>query len=180
MISEERLKELAELLKIPQAEHPERLFAERRIKDTDLVVYDLGCGRHKTIPRAIGVDIKRVTDIRASIDCLPMIECGTVDVVISRHSLEHLIDPVKALREWYRILKPFGRIILVLPDHEFIDTMDYRTGNGVHLHAYTRSSLANLVDALGLFVILEDATVISGWTFGMVIEKGEQNDKQTH
>ena len=173
MISEERLKELTELLKIPQAEHPERLFAERRIKDTDLVVYDLGCGRHKTIPRAIGVDIKRVTDIRASIDCLPMIKSDSVDAIISRHSLEHLIDPVKALREWHRILKPFGRAILVLPDHEFIDTMDFQLSSGVHLHAYTRASLANLVNALGMFVIEEIATVISGWTFGMVIQKGE-------
>ena len=171
MVSEERLRELGELLKIPQITHPERLFVERRIKDTDKVIYDLGCGRHKTIPRAIGIDIKRVTDIRASIDCLPMIESGTVDVVISRHSLEHLIDPVKALKEWNRILKPFGRMILVIPDHEFVDTMDFQLGNGVHLHAYTRHSLLNLVMVMG-FNVTEVETVISGWTFGMVIEKG--------
>jgi len=172
MVTDKQLEELWELLKIPQEIHPERLFVADRIQDEDEIIYDLGCGRHKTVMRAVGVDIKRVTDVRASIDNLPMIESGTVDVVISRHSLEHLIDPVKALREWHRILKPFGRIILVLPDHEFIDTMDFQMGNGVHLHAYTRYSLTNLINTLELFVILEVTTVINGWTFGMVIKKG--------
>jgi SAM-dependent methyltransferase len=171
VLTEEQKKELDIILKIPQLNHPERVFVENRITSFNEVIYDLGCGRHKTIDRAIGIDIRRGRgEIRASIDSLPMIKSGTVDVIISRHSLEHLIDPVKTLREWIRILKLNGRMIIILPDHEFVDTIDFMIGSGVHLHAYTRESFANLADTLGLFIV-EISTVIEGWSFGIVLEK---------
>lgn len=176
-MDEIRKKELEGLLKIPQETHPERLFAADRVKASDLIVYDMGCGRHKTISRAVGIDVKRVTDIKASIDYLPMIKSDTAHIIVSRHSLEHLIDPVKALREWHRILRPEGKLVLVLPDHGAFDTMDFSIGNGVHLHAYTRGSLCALIEAVGGFIITEIQTVIDGWSFGIVVrKKGEEDD----
>ena len=57
-MNEDKQKELWVLLKIPQETHPERLFAAERVKDSDEVVYDMGCGRHKTLSRMIGIDVK--------------------------------------------------------------------------------------------------------------------------
>lgn len=40
------------------------------------------------------------------------------DFVLSCHSLEHVANPLKAIMGWKRILKPGGKLALVLPDKE--------------------------------------------------------------
>lgn len=46
------------------------------------------------------------------------------DFVLSSHSLEHIANPIKALTNWKRVLKPSGFLLLVLPDKH--RTFDYR------------------------------------------------------
>jgi len=43
----------------------------------------------------------------------------SLDYVVSSHVLEHLANPVRALLEWHRVLKPGGIIYLVVPDRRF-------------------------------------------------------------
>ena len=67
------------------------------------------------------------------------------DYLVAAHLLEHLVDPVVALQEWGRVLKPGGKLFLQVPDHEVLATMllDY-----THVHAFTVASLTNLVKYL--------------------------------
>lgn len=46
------------------------------------------------------------------------------DFVLSSHNLEHVSNPVKALKEWERVVKPDGAIIVLLPDYR--RTFDHR------------------------------------------------------
>jgi SAM-dependent methyltransferase len=46
---------------------------------------------------------------------LDHIASSSYDVVLSSHSLEHLANPVKALKEWQRVLHKKGALVLVLP-----------------------------------------------------------------
>jgi SAM-dependent methyltransferase len=46
------------------------------------------------------------------------------EFVLSSHALEHVANPVGALREWARVLRPGGALVLVLPDHR--NTFDHR------------------------------------------------------
>ena len=39
------------------------------------------------------------------------------DFILSSHNLEHFANPVKALREWKRVARPGGALILVLPNY---------------------------------------------------------------
>ena len=39
------------------------------------------------------------------------------DFIISSHSLEHTANPVKALKEWMRVVNPSGTIIVLLPNY---------------------------------------------------------------
>lgn len=161
---------------IPQETHPERIFVLSNISEPEnKVIVDLGCNLNKTLKEAVGVDILPLSDIQASLDELPMFEDNSVDIIISRHSLEHMLDPIKTLKEWSRILKQEGKIIIVLPDHGKIDTMDYILSQGTHLHAYTMDSFRNLVEAIGDFIIQESSIVLRDWSFGMVLIKRSVN-----
>lgn len=46
---------------------------------------------------------------------LSSIDSCTYDFLLSCHSLEHIANPIKALNEWKRILKPEGYLLIILP-----------------------------------------------------------------
>lgn len=46
------------------------------------------------------------------------------EFILSSHSLEHVANPIKALREWTRVTKPRGAMIIVLPYYR--QTFDHR------------------------------------------------------
>jgi len=48
---------------------------------------------------------------------------SSYDFLLSSHNLEHFANPVKALKEWQRVLKPGGALVLLLPYYR--DTFDH-------------------------------------------------------
>lgn len=40
------------------------------------------------------------------------------DFVVSAHVIEHFSDPIKALKEWYRLIRPGGYIFMIVPHKE--------------------------------------------------------------
>lgn len=48
----------------------------------------------------------------------------TYDFLLSSHNLEHISNPVKALKEWIRVVKPAGSIIVMVP--YYLRTFDHR------------------------------------------------------
>ncbi|HZC68003.1 MAG TPA: class I SAM-dependent methyltransferase [Nitrospirales bacterium] len=55
---------------------------------------------------------------------LRMVPSGTYDFVLSSHMLEHTANPLRALSEWGRVLKPGGGLVLVVPHRD--GTFDHR------------------------------------------------------
>ncbi len=56
-------------------------------------------------------------DIVSPGDNLPFMD-QTVDFVISSHVIEHFYDPIKAIKEWLRVVKPGGYVFIVAPHKE--------------------------------------------------------------
>jgi len=50
---------------------------------------------------------------------LSIIESDSYDFVLSSHSLEHIANPLKAVKEWLRILKKGGVLVIILPDSRY-------------------------------------------------------------
>ncbi len=62
---------------------------------------------------------KMPVDIVANGDSLPLKD-ESIDFVISSHVIEHIFDPIKALKEWYRVIKKGGYIFTIAPITEFV------------------------------------------------------------
>lgn len=115
--------------------------------------YELGCGATKTTSDAIGVDwiakgkpiatlnnAISVADIVADVSKpLPFSDAG---VIIARHILEHLIDPIDTLVNWRSALKKGGRLIISVPDESLFRSIPV---NREHKHAFTKEFLSKLL-----------------------------------
>lgn len=66
----------------------------------------------------------RPPDILSDSESFPTIESNSLDFVIANHVIEHLTDPIRALREWHRILREGGLLYLAVPDKRF--TFDHK------------------------------------------------------
>jgi predicted SAM-dependent methyltransferase len=77
---------------------------------------NLGSGG-RVIEGYTNVDLAGEPDVRADVRDLPF-EDETVDEAMAIHVLEHLArwDAPAALAEWFRVLKPGGKLVLELPD----------------------------------------------------------------
>ena len=56
-------------------------------------------------------------DIVAPGDDLPVAD-ESQDFVISSHVIEHFFDPIRAIKEWWRVIKPGGYIFIIAPHKE--------------------------------------------------------------
>jgi ubiquinone/menaquinone biosynthesis C-methylase UbiE len=121
----------------------ERYYAGRKFYDTlyrELIrkylrpgqrLLDAGCGRYlkfckelSDTAEVVGIDLDTVLEtsnqrqpfgIRGDLSRLPF-PSGHFDVVISRSVIEHLEDPSQVFREFCRVLRPGGKVILVTPN----------------------------------------------------------------
>jgi SAM-dependent methyltransferase len=49
------------------------------------------------------------------------VEDGRYDFVHSSHCLEHLVDPREGLKHWFRVVKPGGHLIVLVPDEDLFE-----------------------------------------------------------
>jgi SAM-dependent methyltransferase len=60
------------------------------------------------------------------------------DFVHSSHCLEHMRDPFEAMKNWWRILKVGGHLIVMVPDEDLYEQGVWpSTFNGDHKHTFT-------------------------------------------
>ncbi len=58
--------------------------------------------------------------------------------VHSSHCLEHLTDPIEGLKNWFRIIKPGGYLIVLIPDEDMYEQGVFpSTFNSDHKHTFT-------------------------------------------
>jgi SAM-dependent methyltransferase len=132
----------------------------RRLR-TDGTVLDLGCGhgsfRYQDCPcRIVAVDVslpdktmrkRGATYVHADSACIPLKD-GSIDAVISHHTLEHFVEYKKTLDEIRRILTPTGWLWIAVPNGSSFDDALYRRlyAGGGHVNRFAYQSLVDEVE----------------------------------
>jgi len=96
-------------------------------------VLDIGCGDDLVVPGAVGFDLGQ-GDANF---ILNYFKPESFDCVYSSHSLEHMVDPVKCLREWFSLVKRGGFMIVTVPDEDLYEQGIWPSAfNSDHKHTF--------------------------------------------
>jgi len=134
------------------------------VRPTDTVL-DFGCAGGSLVAglvaaRRIGVEVNDVARAAAvekygieAYRTLAEVEDGSVDVVVTNHTLEHLASPFEALQQIRPKLKPGGKLVIVVPIDDWRAQKRWRPGDiNRHLFTWTPLNLGNLLDEAGYVV----------------------------
>ena len=150
------------------------------IIDAGGVVLDLGCGGKKIHEKSVGVDIRAngqvgvgansgipsTGEIEADIINLPM-DSASVDGILAKHLFEHIMDPITALKEWRRVLKDNGTLVIICPDYRYCEAISVDPS---HVHAFTPDSVRSLLELCG-FTVSRTENVPLGYVFMISAQK---------
>lgn len=143
-------------------------------------VLDLGCGGQKFEPRAIGVDIRRNgqvgvganhdkpcnADLESDVTAIAVPD-SSIDGILAKHLFEHLLDPIVALKEWKRVLKNNGTLMIICPDYRYCEAISVDPS---HVHAYTPDSICSLLEVCG-FGVVKTENVLPGYVTCVTAKK---------
>ena len=96
-------------------------------------ITDIGCGPDPITPTAKAWD-QEDGDAQKMENILD----EEYDTVFSSHCLEHLRNPLEAVLNWWRILKPGGHLIVIMPDEDLYEQHEWPSSfNDDHKNTFT-------------------------------------------
>lgn len=106
-------------------------------------------------PYEHSVEYRQMTGLQLKGDArsLKWFTDGCMDYVYSSHTLEDFEDKEMVLKEWVRILKPGGHLVLLLPDEQCYRQFE-KNLNPLHKDEnFCLETAVNLVRGLGLYIV---------------------------
>jgi len=143
---------------------------------------EIGCGNQKAFGHFIGVDnyydqqafgMKVNADVFANAMDLSIFGSDSMDFVFSSHVLEHLEDPYKALKEWWRVLKYDQHLCLYLPHKDLYPNIGTEGANPDHKHDFLPADIQNWMNRVGGWDLVRNDTRADGdeYSFFQVYKK---------
>jgi SAM-dependent methyltransferase len=145
---------------------------------------DLGFGGDPITPGAIRVD--QVQPYAWYVDANPVqlggdvrhlhwFADGVLDFVYSSHVLEDFPDTAAVLREWMRVLKPGGHLVIYCPDEQVYRRHCVATGqpyNQHHVHAaFSLDFVKQALSGIGCARIIRENPLVEVYSWELVVEK---------
>lgn len=114
---------------------------------------DIGCGAWKVWPQMIGIDSgldsalfgtqMRPDMIVKDAAQLPMFADNWMPCVFSSHLLEHIEDWQAALKEWWRVVRVGGTLVLYLPHADLYPNIGQPGANPDHKHDFRNDEIVD-------------------------------------
>lgn len=144
---------------------------------------DLGCGNIKIKPDAIGIDLlSPVADMHTDARLMPCYPNNHFDYIYSSHLLEEIQDTEATLKEWLRILKDGGNIVLYQADKNLYYPLNDPKCNPKHIHHFDWEMLWAIFQKIGGVQLIHHAVhsqpPANEWSFELVVKKGEKQEKK--
>ena len=128
-------------------------------------VLEFGCGLGQNIflhkGDSLGIDVsdfaleeckKKGIDVEKDIK---KIEIGSFDSILCCHVLEHLENPHEIIEEFYRVLKPNGGLVIVLPfSNKNKPIRNFKSDVAKHLYNWNFNSSNELLNDVGFKIVL--------------------------
>jgi SAM-dependent methyltransferase len=100
---------------------------------------------------------------------------GVLDFIYSSHLLEDYVDTEAVLREWLRVLRPGGRLVIFCPDEQVYRKHCLATGqtyNIHHIHAdFSLQKVKGHLDHIGGTKVIYEAPLVDIYSWDLVCEK---------
>lgn len=144
---------------------------------------DIGSQGDPVIPTAIGLDLPPVEfhhynggheprgpiQLRGSAEKLPF-DSGSLDYLFSSHVLEDYKFWGPVLKEWVRVIKPGGKLVILIPDKErwAVALAAGQMGNPAHQHEGYPGELSTYAANLGLKVIRDSLADPEGRDYNII------------
>jgi len=151
-----------------------RLEFNQVIQFTKGVGIDIGCGLNKIHSAAIGIDFQlgdkdfgysfgANIKVPKNKDWLPLpwFKDEFLDFVFSSHCLEHFSKPGETIREIFRLLKPSGYLVLILPDMRYYPKKGGPVANPDHEWDCYPQVVMDIVNSIAPFKIVQLDTLHS-------------------
>ena len=137
---------------------------------------DLGCGSSKIRTEAIGVDLYNpAADTNLDARNLEQYASGHFDYIFSSHLLEEIDNTEATLKEWLRILKNNGNIVLYQVDNDKYFPIGHPQCNGAHRHHFSIKDLTTIFEKIGGTKIIHTGENFPDeWSFEFVVKKTDK------
>lgn len=144
---------------------------------------DLGFGGDPIGPGAIRVDLPQPytavgqapVQLGGDARDLRWFRDGTLDYVFSSHLLEDFADTAAVLREWLRVLRPGGRLVLFCPDEQRFRAHCRATGQPYNPHHqqehFSLAFVQGVLRDLGQERFVHAAPLVDEYSWELVCEK---------
>jgi len=144
---------------------------------------DLGFGGDPITPAAIRVDSPQPyaatghapVQLGGDATDLHWFRDGVLDYVYSSHLLEDFSDTEKVLREWLRVLKPGGNLVIFCPDEQIYRAHCRETGqiyNENHKHAdFSLQKVKTILLRIGVVNIIHENPLVDIYSWELVAQK---------
>lgn len=100
---------------------------------------------------------------------------GTLDFIFSSHLLEDFEDTAEVLREWLRVLRPGGRLVLFCPDEQRFRAYCRATGHPYNPHHkqehFSLAFVQEVLRGLGQDRFIHAVPLIDHYSWELVCEK---------
>jgi len=137
---------------------------------------DLGCGVVKITTNSIGIDLHNPgADMNADARDLSRYSDNFFDFVYSSHLLEELQNTEAALKEWLRVIKPEGFLVLYQADKNTYFPIGDPRCNGNHKQHFIWEDLWEILKKIGGSELTHYSPPQGNeWSFELVVKKSKK------